>query len=318
MEIEEYKISKIPKGKNSFRLLYIPTPTLKKKLQSHLSYLQYKNLELDEHRTCHAFLKGRNCVTNALQHVGYNYCVSMDIKDFFDSVRPHHVENKVSREVIQDCFIDGAPRQGLPTSPLLSNLALLDADAKIIEFLNQFRVVHRYTRYADDISISFDDERATGRIIFIVNSVLESYGFSVNQKKTKIQSKENGRIIITGIAIDKNGLFPTRKTKRKIRAAYHQKNISSVRGLEEWAKCKLPNNTPKNPKRFIRIVGKTLVSCMHCNQSNLIWAEQYPGRTFLVNSESGSRHKCKFLNAILSQRDLMTQLKKWGTRTSFL
>ena len=63
------------------------------------------------------------------------------------------------------------------------------------------------------------------KILFIVKQAVEQFGFKINTKKTKLQDIRNGRIIITGIAIDKKGIYPTRKTKKKIRAAKHQYNL---------------------------------------------------------------------------------------------
>jgi hypothetical protein len=74
----------------------------------------------------------------------------------------------------------------------------------------------------------------------MITNIVNKAGFKVNKSKTKIQSAKNGRIIITGVAIDNKGVHPTRKTLKKIRAAKHSGNKKSLSGLIEWSKCSLP------------------------------------------------------------------------------
>lgn len=97
-----------------------------------------------------------------------------------------------------------------------------------------------YTRYADDLVISCNNKNNIGKIIRLVSKIVEDFGFKLNKRKTKIQNIKNGRVVITGVGIGKIGAHPTRRTLKKIRAAKHSKNKTSLLGLEEWAKCKLP------------------------------------------------------------------------------
>ena len=108
--------------------------------------------------------------------------------------------------------------------------------------LNKLDISAVYTRYADDLVFSFNERRYAGQICTIVRQIVENQGFKINERKTTLQDAKNGRVIVTGIAIDPKGLYPTRRTKKKIRAAIHQENSSSLRGLLDWSKCKLPNS----------------------------------------------------------------------------
>lgn len=293
IRVAEYRVSKVPKGGKGYRLIYIPNFYLKTKLRKYLPYLQLQNKKYDHYKVCHAFIKGRNCVTNAITHIGYEYCISLDIKDFFDSIKARHVVGKLSQEIINNCFIDNAPRQGLPTSPLISNIALIDSDNKIIETLRFFNINFSYTRYADDICISLNEKKSINKVIFIVKKTLSTQGFIVNDKKTKIQSLSNGRIIITGIAVDKNGLHATRKTKKKLRAAKHQENISSARGLSEWAQCKLPNfDREKDPSKLRSILSSKMISCKICGQEKLQWGRLENKQLVLLVAGNYELHNC--------------------------
>lgn len=310
---EDYKIIRIKKSAHNFRLIYVPGEDAKKRLRSHLPYLHYLNLSLDTHRACHAFVKGRNCVTNALPHIGYTYTISMDIENFFDSIRECHVSNIINQTIINDCFVDEAPRQGLPTSPLIANIALLDSDELIIDSLEDMNIAYAYTRYADDISISFDDKKLIGKIIFIVKSILKNKGFKINEKKTRVQSTKNGRKIITGIAVDNRGLHPTRKTLKKIRAAAHQNNKNSIIGLKNWADCKLPrmgsNPAKKEEREFF---NDKPVTCQYCDKPDLRWGKIGRSKIALFNREDKTIHLCRPGKNNISQKSMIQVLKNMG------
>lgn len=237
----DYKVVRIPKGKARFREIYIPTPTRKRHLRSLIPFLEEVVRNQDKCGVNYAFQKGKNCALNAFQHIGYRYSLSFDLMDFFDSIKQSHVEKLLPKFIIDECFVNGSPRQGFPTSPLIATIAFYACDLKIVDYLRSFKINAKYTRYADDLVFGFDEIKDAGKLATIVRQVVEEGGYRINEKKTRLQDSKNGRIIINGIAIDSNGLFATRKTQRKIRAALHQGNLQSAAGLAEWAKCKLPN-----------------------------------------------------------------------------
>lgn len=237
----EYKTIRIPKKNGLYRLVYSVDDHTKNELRELLPSLERILLKLDKLNINYGFLKGKNCVLNAFQHIGYNFTLSMDLTDFFDSVNKHHLEGIVDDDILNKCLIEGTPKQGLPTSPLLANIAFVIFDKKIFHALQKLGLNFIYTRYADDLTFSFNIQNDSGKIQFVVNQILRSSGFSINLKKTKLQNAKNGRRIITGVGVDMDGIHPTRKTRKKIRAALHQKDISSLIGLTEWEKCKFPN-----------------------------------------------------------------------------
>lgn len=237
----DFKIARIPKGNGKFRQIYIPSPERKEALRKHLPLLEKILFELDSSHVNYAFQRLKNCALNAYQHIGYRYTLSLDLEDFFDSVSQEHVQHLIPPNLLYDCFIDGSPKQGLPTSPLIATIAFLKYDKLIISLMKRLGIEAVYTRYADDLIFSFDNKNQAGRIKYAVQQALLDSGFRINHAKTRLQDARNGRRIITGIGVDDHGLHPTRKTKRKIRAATHQNKELSRTGLEEWAKCRLPS-----------------------------------------------------------------------------
>lgn len=237
----KYKVARIPKGNGKFRYIYIASEKDKLQLRSLIPELEGILEKSDSCKVNYAFQKNKNCVLNALQHIGYKFTLSMDIENFFDSISSAHVSGVIPELIIKQCFVDGSPKQGLPTSPIISTIAFLSCDTKIVETLNNLNINTVYTRYADDLIFSFNDSKDEGKIRFVVKQIVEKNGFKINENKTKLQDSRNGRVIITGIAVDSKGLYATRRTKKKIRAATHQKNEKSLIGLSEWSKCKLPS-----------------------------------------------------------------------------
>ena len=236
----QYRIAQIPKGAGAFRTICIPSKEDKRRLRLLVPELDKILAALDKHGVNYAFEKGKNCVLNALRHVGHRYTLSMDLHEFFDSVTREHVEGLIPDSLLRKCLLHGSPRQGLPTSPLVATIAFLRCDDHIIRRLKSLHISAVYTRYADDLMFSFDERKESARIRFVVERTVEEFGFKLNERKTRLQDSANGRVIITGLATDANGVYPTRVTKRKIRAATHQNKTDSLRGLVEWAKCKLP------------------------------------------------------------------------------
>ncbi len=237
---KQYKIIKLPKGDGRFRTLYAPSKAYKEKLASFLLDLQQKIHDADSDYTIHGFMRGRGPVSNAQKHVGYAYTLSLDLKDFFDSVKVEMVKEYLSEEESDLCFIDGIARQGLPTSPLIANLAFLKLDKKIKDAIAEEGVYTVYTRYADDLIFSFNHKEFAETLKALVEKIVTDGGFVLNRKKTKLQSAEHGRRMITGIGVDERAIHPSRKLKRRIRAAVHQKNREKAFGLLSWAECKEP------------------------------------------------------------------------------
>jgi len=232
----------LKKSSNQFRLIYIPSDEYREELARCKEELQQI---LDKHVDgCadHAFLKKRNCVTNAEMHLGKRYVLSLDIQNFFDSITRSSLVDRLSPDLLFWVLEDGAPRQGLPTSPLVSNIAMIEVDRRIQRLCEALGNVS-FSRYADDITIGFQDPALRTILQRGIKMILGSRGLALNRQKTHLQNARNGSIHITGVAIDHQRVRPTRKTLRRIRAAKHQQNTAQVAGLTEWARCKFPRLT---------------------------------------------------------------------------
>lgn len=200
----------------------------------------------------HGFMPQRSPVTNAMQHIGYAYTLSFDLADFFDSVTRQtlRIANTPLAswpcDKLDACFVDGAARQGLPTSPALANIAVAPMVNEIMALRQRGRFGWNFTFtiYADDLCFSFERFATSLWLKRVVPEIVERHGFKINPAKTCLQCSKAGRRMITGVAVD-DALHVPRFIKRKMRAAAHQMKRSlrakdQHRGLLEWSKLKLP------------------------------------------------------------------------------
>lgn len=243
---DDFNIIKISKNNGSFRLIYVPNEVVKTKLKRKILKLEKMINKYDDSKSVVGFRKDINCASAARQHIGYNCTIKMDLSNFFDTVHLDHFSflTKLEKRYVEGCLIESIPRQGLPTSPSISNLAFIPVDQEICLALGDITSKFTYTRYADDLIISLNpmDISTPKLIITEISRIIAKHNFIVNKRKTKTKYASSGNRLITGIAVNDTGIKMSRKTRRKIRAAEHQGNVKSMNGLIEWGSCKMPNH----------------------------------------------------------------------------
>lgn len=243
------RVFRIPKGNGKVRVIYAPSREEKRACRTWLPHLN-KALESLPYRVkdaIHGFRRGRSSVTNAWAHRDRAHTVSFDIASFFDSITLEHICHaffaagleiaSVARED-SGLTVDGAPRQGLPTSPAIANLVAAAIDADILEALKGDRTAV-YSRYADDLTVSTNRQETVDAMLRAVPEIVARHGFQIAEHKTRVQHASAGRRVITGVAVDRE-VHPTRRMKRRLRAAEHQHNTPQAAGLSEWTRCRLP------------------------------------------------------------------------------
>ena len=238
----------IVKRSGGVRVVYCPSRKEKCLLRRLLRKLHRLAVCADLHNVAHGFRRGRSPVSNATKHIGYAITLSMDLKSFFDTIRPHHVPDIATEH--PQCFVDGAARQGLPTSPIIANIAAAPMDAAIVALLNGRGV---YTRYADDLTISTNSPQCIQECLDQLPSIIAGFGFTLNTSKTHVQYASHGRRIITGVAVD-DEIHPTRALKRKLRAAKHQQKSAQAQGLAEACALREPSRHFVRRNRLRRIL----------------------------------------------------------------
>lgn|SRR5262245_16419550 len=231
----------IPKRRSGTRRILAPDTPLKK-LQRRI--LRRVLARLRAHPAARGFERGQSIVTNALPHVGQPVIVRMDLRDFFQStaqVRVYRYLRKIgwNREaaklLVRLCVHQGGLPQGAPTSPRLSNLVNYRLDARLSAMILRpmfrdprtggmipGRAVGLYTRYADDLTFSFqEDAAATIRhLIRRVQHIARRVGYELHLRRKLQIRRRHACQLVTGLVVNQRVNLP-RRTRRWLRAVAH-------------------------------------------------------------------------------------------------
>lgn len=180
------------------------------------------------------FVQNRSVVDNAKTHVGMNYILNLDIKDFFPSipqarvwgrlkVRPFNFNKELANTIAGLCcmkvVMEESERyvlpQGAPTSPLLTNAICDKLDYQLSRLALRYGL--RYSRYADDITFSsmHNVYQRDSRFMNALFQIIQEQGFKVNEAKTRLQ-KKGSRQEVTGLIVS-DKVNVTRKYTEDIR-----------------------------------------------------------------------------------------------------
>jgi retron-type reverse transcriptase len=248
--VSHYVAYTIPKASGGTRLIMAPKKRLKS-LQRRL--LQHLVSKLPHSEHAHGFLPCRSVRTGAEPHVGRKVLLQMDLKDFFPTITYGRVRGLMialgygypvaatlaalmTEAERQPVEIDGVVYQvpigrrhavqGAPTSPGLSNSIVLRLDRRLAGLARFFGF--RYTRYADDLTFSGDDDTGLHGLRLQTTRIIEAEGFRVNVRKTHVSRRGQSQRV-TGVTVNKQ-LGLSRKERRRLRAAIHQLNQARSEG----------------------------------------------------------------------------------------
>jgi hypothetical protein len=138
---------------------------------------------------------------------------------------------RVTPQALRDSDVEGRRRlldrlarphlpQGSPTSPALANLAGHALDRRIAGLAASTGA--SYTRYADDLALSFDGpgaQRRAGRAAATIRTIATEEGFRVNQAKTIVATRSN-RQLLCGVVVNERLTVP-RADYDRLRAVVH-------------------------------------------------------------------------------------------------
>ncbi len=221
-----YQEAFIPKRSGGRRRLLVPDAATKGLQRRILRVLA----RLRVHPAATGFERGRSIVDNARPHVGQAVVIHLDVVDFFPSTTSLRIEAYFRRIgwnaeaaalLTRLTTYEGGLPQGAPTSPRLSNLVNYGLDARLSSYVR--RRGGRYTRYADDITISLDRDwgrRARG-FVQKTRAMLRACGYRAHGRPKLSIRRRHQRQEVTGLVVnDKVQL--SRERRRWLRAVKHR------------------------------------------------------------------------------------------------
>jgi hypothetical protein len=204
-----YRPFTVAKGDGRERRILAPSPALKV-LQRRL--LDHVLGPLPVHDCATAFRPGFSIVYNARRHARQTLIATVDLRDFFESIRGGRVRSFFARQgwhgdaletLMRLCvYRDGLP-QGAPTSPCLSNLVNVPLDERLKNLAE--RTTGVYTRYADDLTFSWKGERVPDGFCSAVEDCLQAAGYEIQPKKGWQVSHLRERPRVTGLVLAGGG-----------------------------------------------------------------------------------------------------------------
>ena len=285
--LDDYYLSYPIKKADKRKLRWIDAPL------GELKELQYKILykflyNFNTHPAAVGFKIGTSVKESANTHLGNKVILTMDITNFFNSIKMPMVfrlvaalsnrlldKNNIDRKKLTDadhnklhaethiithllCFKGQVP-QGAPTSPALANLIARRLDTVLAKYSEDQGMT--YTRYADDLTFSHPDKTYDiGKNIKIVEKVIKEAQLQTNYKKTRIL-RPHRRMLVTGVVINEKLGVPKYKW-RNLRARIHNikkggssislKEYQQIRGYCEWVR----NLNPSRGAQLIQELGK--------------------------------------------------------------
>ena len=229
--LQHYHYRVLAKKNGNIRLIEAPKEKLR---ELHRVILREILEQIPSHTAAHGFVKGRSIKTFAAPHVGRRVVLRMDLHDFFPSISGPRVNALFRTAGYPDAVADrlggictnAAPRgmwktlakgldplamaearalyawphlpQGAPTSPALANICSWRVDCRLSGLADA--VGATYTRYADDLAFSGDEEfeRCVERFALRVAAILHEEGFQIHHRKTRVM-RQGVRQYLAGI-----------------------------------------------------------------------------------------------------------------------
>jgi RNA-directed DNA polymerase len=216
-----YRTFKIPKKAGGKRIISEPLPSLKE-IQRWILEEILNKCRVSSYAK--AYKRHQSIKDNAKFHINQSAVLTLDIKDFFPSLKVADVFNifhnlgyssSVSMMLSHLCCLNDSLPQGAPTSPALSNIIMNKVDKRIAGFVRKHDL--HYTRYADDMT--FSGNFIPGTIINFVKLVLSDMNLTINEKKTRSR-KPNQRQEITGITVNSK-MQVSRELRRQLRQSIY-------------------------------------------------------------------------------------------------
>ncbi len=271
-KISHYHSFEIPKKTGGTRKISAP----KKKIKKAQKWIFDNILEkMDFTENAHGFIKGKSVLTNAKNHINKEFVINIDLKDFFPSITFGRILGlfkglgyssyvstllallctesdrrvlTVDENTYHVAISERKLPQGACTSPPLSNMICKRLDKRLAILCKNNNI--DYTRYADDMTFSFDDRKKVGLVFSLAKKIVSEEGFKLNDKKTRIFSKSN-RQEVTGIVTNEKSNV-SRRWVNQLRLELFQYQKAKEKKIDP----PVPLNVLKGKISYLKMVNK--------------------------------------------------------------
>jgi RNA-directed DNA polymerase len=299
--VNHYRKFFIAKKSGGKRLISAPMPRLK-----NAQYWILENIlnKVSLHQAANGFTHNRSIVTNAQPHVGRDFVLNMDVKDFFPSIHFKRVKGLMqllgysekiaailslicTEAVTEEVEIDGKKYfvqkgnrvlpQGAPTSPAITNILCYSLDNRLQGLANKLNC--NYTRYADDITFSGDKAVNTQQLVWRIKQVMQDEGFTVHPGKIRIMRKGTQQEV-TGVVVNQQ-LSISRKHLKEFRSLLHRLKNQSEK-TPHWGNGSLVNSIT-GYANFVTMVNPAKGKKLTAEIRGLIDKKLLPEKTENIN-----------------------------------
>lgn len=156
------------------------------------------------HPRAFGYIGGRNIRENARDHCGHTNLISIDLENFFPSIKASRVsdflvstgiELTVAELLSRFVTIGGTLPLGLPTSPTIANAICTPLDREMDALAQKYQTT--FSRYADDITFSADK---TLPPLAEITACVQAHGFDIVESKTR-RSRLGQAHYVTGLSV---------------------------------------------------------------------------------------------------------------------
>ena len=239
----------------------------------HEFFAQYIRSKYRQSPRSFAYARGKCFQACVYQHLKSNVFLKTDIHSYFDSVSYDRMLKRIFQLNIPEeihpqielltkaCFYNGSLPIGYVSSPVLSDLFLVSLDRK---YASDKNIV--YTRYADDIIISSDNNDSAqhlSRIRLNLEKDLNELDLELNLKKTYIR-----KLVESGDAIHVLGVNIVKEKDKENRVTVSDRYIRKT----SKALCLLLNkesNISDREEQFSKVYGQ-IDFISHCSSSSFL------------------------------------------------
>lgn len=184
-----------------------------------------------------SYRKGVNVRDAVLPHSKNKFFFQTDIANFFGSITKHLVRKSI-RSGLESVPISNIHEYadiilnlvsyrnslplGFPTSPAISNMCLLDFDKELL--IQSTKLDVSYTRYADDIILSTDNDEVLRKLAARISELLQEFvGEEIKLNETKTRYLQQGqKVKLLGLVVLPNGQISIDKAdKAEIETLLH-------------------------------------------------------------------------------------------------